>query len=462
MPNPNLSDLRRDIESQRATFEQRLSRLVAVPTVSADPAHLPDIRRGAELAVELLQNAGLQAESVQTAGNPVVVGRLVQNPGFPAITLYNHLDVQPADATAWETPPFDLSIHDGRYIGRGATDDKGPALTMLMAVEYALAHRLPLNFNIIWELEEELGSPHFEAFMQAHTSRLACDVAVVSDTMWISNKHPAISYGLRGLITFELSLRTAEEEAHSGTVGGVARNPISELAQAISECYDATTGRVLIPGFYDNVRSASAAELEEFVRSGFDVDQFAKVHKLLKLRTRETKAVLSRIMAEPTFEVHGLVGGYTGPGIKTVVPPNATAKLSTRLVPNQDPEAIFRLIKTFTTDRHPDIQVKLEAGAGPYLGDVDGPYMQAARAAMRASFGVEPALVREGGSIGAVLSLQRHLKVPVIMLGLSLPEHGYHAPGENFDWHQAAGGTAMFVDYFQAVTDMQPRNHKLS
>ena len=438
----------------RPAYELQLSQLVAVPTVSADPLHQADIARGAKLAAELFEKAGLKAEIVPTSGNPVVVGTVVQNPEFPTVTLYNHFDVQPADPGNWHTPPFELKVTGDNYFGRGATDDKGPALAALTAVKYAVEHKTPVNLIVIWELEEEIGSPHFEEFMQANALKLKTDVAVVSDTMWESRDAPAITYGLRGLITFELHIKTALEDAHSGSVGGAARNPIGELAQAISQCYDAATGEVRIPGFYDAVHPPTPAEMDGFLRSGFSVDHFKSAHQLLSLRTSEPKDVLERIMAKPTFEVHGIVGGYTGPGVKTVVPPQATAKLSARLVPGQDPQAMFDLIKTFITNRHPDIEVTLEAAAAPYLGDFEGAYAEAARTAMQAAFGAEPVFLREGGSIGAVLSLRRHLKAPVVMMGLSLPEHGYHAPNEHFDWRQAAGGVVMFATFFEAVAAM--------
>jgi acetylornithine deacetylase/succinyl-diaminopimelate desuccinylase-like protein len=424
---------------------------VSVPTVSADPGHQADIQAGAKLAANLLEHAGLQVELVATTGHPVIFGRHVHDQSYPTITIYNHLDVQPARPADWKTDPFTLTKAGDRYIGRGATDDKGPALTALLAVEYAIKHEVPLNFIVLWELEEEIGSPHFEEFVKSRLPQLATDSVVVSDTVWVSAGHPAIPYALRGLITFELSLRTSEEEAHSGEVGGAARNPVGELAQIIAECYDAVSGNVKIPGFYDDVQAASPDELDEFARSGFSVQQFVTDHKLLSLRTHNPKEVLSRIMTEPTFEVHGIEGGYTGPGVKTVVPPHARAKLSARLVPHQDPQKIFQLIKTFITARHPDVTVTLEAAAKPYLGDTKGAHARAAVAAMVAGFGAEPTFNREGGTIGAVLTMQQYLKAPIVMLGLSLPEHGYHAPNEYYDWRQTAGGIKMFVSYFNQV-----------
>jgi acetylornithine deacetylase/succinyl-diaminopimelate desuccinylase-like protein len=437
--------------SSREQFEADLARMVAVPTVSASPKHHPDILRGARLAVRLLKDAGFEARVTPTQGNPVVIGSLIVEDSYPTVTLYNHLDVQPADASEWQTDPFHLEIQGDRYIGRGATDDKGPALTVLAAIRYAVSRKIPLNFKVIWEFEEEIGSTHFAEFVAAHMEELATDSVVVSDTIWTAAGKPAIPMGLRGLVTFEVSLRTGQKDTHSGLAGGAARNPLGELAQMISECYDAQSGHVLIPGFYDGVTPATEAELKAYMGSGFSVAQFIIDHELKSLRTHEPKSVLSRIMAEPTFEVHGIVGGYIGPGVKTVVPPAATVKLSARLVPGQNPHHIFRLISNFITSRHPDMEVSLEASAAAYLADTHGGYADAARIATQFAFGVQPTFVREGGSIGAVLTMHEQMHVPVMLLGLSLPEHGYHAPDEYFDWGQAAGGIKLFAKYFAGI-----------
>lgn len=445
---------------EQARFERYLGQLVGIPTVSADPAHREDIDRCARLAVELLTEAGFKARAVPTSGNPLVFGRLVQDPSFPTLTLYNHLDVQPADPSEWRTDPFALSVQAGRYYGRGATDDKGPAITALMAVRRAVAAGVPLNFTVLWESEEEIGSPHFEEFVRAHHSELDTDVVVVSDTEWLAADRPAIPYGLRGLITFEVTLRTAKQETHSGSVGGAARNPIGELAGILTECYDPATGRVLIPGFYDAVSWPTESELDSFVASGFTVEHFKSAYGLLSLRSDDPRTLLSRFMAEPTFEVHGLAGGYTGPGIKTSIPPEATAKLSCRLVPEQDPDAVFRIIEEFIVGRHPDAKVKLEASAKPFLSDPSAPYLQVAAATVEAAFGVRPAFIREGGTIGAVLTMSQYLGAPITMLGLSLPEHGYHAPQEHFDWRQASSGIDMFTRYFEAISALPHTGRK--
>jgi acetylornithine deacetylase/succinyl-diaminopimelate desuccinylase-like protein len=441
------TDLDAYVDASRPEFERRLAELVDIPGVSADPAHAADIARTAERAAAHLREAGLTARVVPTAGNPVVVGEHVADPAAPTVTIYNHLDVQPADPAEWDTEPFRMTVDGERYRGRGSTDDKGPALTALQAAQYAVAHGLPVNIRFLWELEEEIGSPNFEGFVRAELPRLATDSVLVSDSIWIAADRPAIDYGLRGLVTFEVTVETGHHDTHSGLTGGPARNPLAELAQIIAECVDPATGRVLVPGFADAVAPVSDDELDGFVASGFDVEVFMAAHGLTSLRTTDTREVVRRIMAEPTFEVHGLVGGYTGPGVKTIVPPRATAKLSARIVAHQDPRAVFALVRDFIVARHPDARVELEAAMPPYLGPRTGRHADAASAAVEYAFGRRPAFVREGGSIGAVLTMDQYLKAPVILLGLSLPSHGYHAPNEHYDWTQAAGGIRMFTHY---------------
>ncbi|MGH9658055.1 MAG: M20/M25/M40 family metallo-hydrolase, partial [Bryobacteraceae bacterium] len=239
----------------RADFEDRLGRMVEIPTVSMDPAHKADIARGADAAVELLRACGVtSAESVPTSGNPVVVGEFrTGNPSHPTLTVYNHMDVQPAQEPQWKQEPFKFRKDGDRYFGRGSTDDKGPGLTALFAAKYAADNGIPLNIRFVWEFEEEIGSPHFEEFIKKKLPSLATDSVLVSDTIWLSAGKPAIPYGLRGMKPARLVLRTGGKDAHSGLTGGAARNPIGELAQVISRLYDARTGKVFIPGFYKDV-----------------------------------------------------------------------------------------------------------------------------------------------------------------------------------------------------------------
>jgi acetylornithine deacetylase/succinyl-diaminopimelate desuccinylase-like protein len=454
------SELRAAIAALRGEFEAKLAALVEVPTVSMDPARRPQMDACAALASELLRAVGARVDVVETGGCPLVVGRVVRDPTWPTVTIYNHLDVQPAEGPEWKTPPFSFTRDGDRWFGRGTTDDKGPALTALYGARLALEEDARVNVQFLWELEEEIGSPNFERGLAAAIAGDAAagrapfrtDSVVVSDTIWIAAGRPAIAYGLRGLLGFTVTLQTGTKDVHSGTTGGAARNPVTELAALIAACVDARTGKVKIPGFYDDVARLTSDEKKAFGRAGFSSKVFKAAHELRSLRPhRDDLAVMESIMASPTFEVHGLVGGYAGPGIKTIVPHRAEAKLSTRLVPDQRPAKIFEVVRRFIKKQLPDAVLAREGALEPYLAPLGGPHNASAAEAMRETFGREPGFTREGGSIGAVLTMRRLLNAPVTFMGLSLPEHGYHAVNENYDWGQAAGGMEMFRRYFHKL-----------
>lgn len=442
---------------ERDRFEDTLREFVEIPTVSADPDRRGDIRRCAELAVAKIEEFGGKATILKTAGNPLVHGRFDSGRKLPTVTVYNHLDVQPAsrETEPWNTDPFVFTKDGDRYLGRGTTDDKGPALTALFGIRAAQEAGVRANMHLLWELEEEIGSPNFDEAMKTHRNKLTTDSVLVSDTIWVSRQRPACPAGLRGLQGFELSLETAQTDQHSGVTGGGARNPIGELMKLVSEMYDATTGKVKIKGFYDDVLPPSKEELDDFRNSGFTVKQFKKDHGFKSIRTEDSLEVMKRIWAMPTFEVHGVVGGYTGPGIKTIIPPRAAVKISCRLVPNMEPQKVLKLVQEFVKQRNPDVKVIPESSMQPYSAPTTGPLADAVRSSMKYAFGREPVFVREGGSIGAVISMEQVLNVPVLFLGLSLPEHGYHAPNENYDWRQASGGMAAFAKYFDEIANLK-------
>jgi acetylornithine deacetylase/succinyl-diaminopimelate desuccinylase-like protein len=443
--------------ARRADFERWLAELVEIPTVSADPARRADVARGAEAAAARLRAVGATAEVIETGGHPLVYGRLEGDPGWPVVTLYNHMDVQPADGDAWRTDPFRLTTKGDRYYGRGATDDKGPALTALLGALAAREAGVPLGFAFLWEFEEEVGSAHFEATLARRRERMATDSVVVSDTVWITRGKPSSPAGLRGMVTFRLLLETAEADMHSGMVGGAARNPVAELMQVVAACVDGRTGEVLIPGFYDDVTPLTEAEARDFLASGFSVETFVRDHGIRSLRTTEPIEVMRRIWARPTLEVHGVVGGYTGPGVKAIVPPRAEVKLSCRLVPEMTTAKTMTRVQAFIRARFPDVTVEVGHGLEPFRGQTTGPYADAIRDAYRFAFGEPPVFTREGGSIGAVPTMARLLGTPVLFLGLSLPEHGYHAPNEHYDWEQASGGVAAFARYFATIARLPGR-----
>ena len=443
------------VSSARREYEAELERLVEIPTISMEPSHRDDIRRGAKACVAAVRRRGGTAEVIATKGNPVVVGRFVSNPAHPTVTIYNHMDVQPAGEPEWKREPFVLSIEGDRYYARGATDDKGPALAVLFAASYAQKLDLPINVQFLWELEEEIGSPSLAGFLEQHAKSLRTDSVVVSDTVWLAPGKPAISSGLRGLQGATLRLETATQDVHSGLTGGASRNPIIELANVIAKLTDGGMGKIAIKGFYDDVVKPTKAELASFETSGFSVAEFRRAHRLKSLRAKSKLEVMQAIWTRPTLEVHGIAGGYQGPGIKTIVPPFAEAKLSLRLVPNQTPAKAFKLLAAEVKRLNPDVVVRPETSLAPFRGETTGPLADAARAAIKFGFGKLPAVVREGGSIGAVVTMQKYLRCPISFIGLSLPEHGYHAPNEFFDWGQAAGGIRTFVKYFELLSQLR-------
>lgn len=445
--------------NHRQEYEALLQRFVETPTVSCDPAHLGDIRKGVELTVETLQRFGGKVDVYEVSkGNPVVHGVFGNDKSRPTVTVYNHIDVQPAskETEPWDTEPFVMTKKGDSYFGRGTTDDKGPALAALYGARAALEAGIPVNIRFLWEFEEEIGSPNFERIIKKAGGDLRTESVVVSDTVWVSRKRPASSAGLRGLTGFLLTLETGTTDTHSGEVGGAARNPIAELMRLVCDIYDPLTGRIKIKGFYDDVIPPSRIELNDWLNSGFSAKEFKKAHHLKLMRTEDNLEVMKRIWGMPTMEIHGVVGGYQGPGVKSIVPPRGEVKASFRLVPVQDPIKIQKLLKAAVKELNPDVNIQFESAAPAFRTVLDkGPLPPALKRAMKFAFKRDPVFVRDGGTIGAMTSIEKVLKCPVLFLGLSLPEHGYHAPNENFDWQQASGGMVAFAKYFEEIANLK-------
>jgi len=451
-------ELERFAAKERERFEVLLKDFVEIPSISAEPARKADVERCAELGAATIRALGGRAELHRVpGGNPIVLGAFESGKGRPTVTVYNHLDVQPAskETEPWRTEPFKLTKLGDMYFGRGATDDKGPALSALLGARAAIGAGVPVNVKFLWETEEEVGSPHFAETLRAIGPAAATDAVVVSDTVWVSRGRPSLSAGLRGLQRLTFHLETAETDQHSGTTGGAARNPVAELAQIAAEIFDARTGRVRIPGFYDDVEKLTKKQLADFKAAGFSVKTFMEDHGFKSIRTKDPLEVMKRLWAMPTFEVHGLVGGYAGPGVKTIVPPRAELKASVRLVPDMRGEKVVKLVKAFVKKRNPDVRVEGGSSAAPYKGITSGPWVEAAKRSVKFAFGKDPVFVREGGTIGAVLSMEQILKCPIVFMGLSLPDHGYHAPNENFDWGQAGGGIVAFAKFFEEAAGVR-------
>lgn len=451
----NERQLRTFINESQPGFEDFLGQMVKVPSISMDSSRTSDMRRMADLAAQYLAGIGAKVQVVETGGYPLISGGWTTGAAHPTVTIYNHLDVQPAQEPEWKQAPFEFRNEHGMYHGRGATDDKGPALTALFGARYVIEQGLPINIRFLWELEEEIGSPHFAEGLKDGAAVPRPDSVVVSDTIWIAKGRPAVPYGLRGLLGARLVLRTGEKDAHSGMTGGAARNPLAELMEVANTCLDAKTGRVKIPGFYDEVVEPTKEEIRNFLKCGFQVSRFKEAYGFRSLRTKDPADIMRRIWASPTFEIHGLSGGYHGQGVKTVVPGHAELKVSMRLVPNQTPERVFALLKKHVARVNPSVKVEREGMLQPFKGDFAGPYVDCVKRAIKAGFGKDPAFVREGGSIGAVVTMQKAWKAPILFMGLSLPEHGYHAPNEYYDWGQASGGMKAFAHYFSELAKIR-------
>lgn len=433
-------------------FRERLRTLVEHPTVTPGRPDDARVRAGAEAAAEIIRDAGGRAELIETSGTPAVLGRFAHPQPRAKVVVYNHMDVQPADPAAWDQADpfaFEVEEHAEReflYRGRGSTDDKGPALCALRAAALVAERELPIDIGFVWETEEEVGSTNFEEVVAQTRDALKCDGVIVSDTIWPNATQPAISIGLRGVLQFMLRLRTGEKQVHSGLAGGAARNPVRELCELVTAINRARFWK-------EDVLPPSREEIAGYAASGFDLEYFRSAHALDKLETEVPLEIMLRVWARPTFEVHGLVGGHHGAGVKTIVPDAAELKASFRLVAGQNPHRVEARLQQFVSAINPDVELDVKGYLSPYPGVDRGRVHEAITAGMAAAFGREPVPVREGGSIGAVPVLAEQLGVPVHFLPLSLPEHGYHAPNEYFDWRQARGGIQAFAHAFAVLAD---------
>ncbi len=425
------------LEARRQELLEELSEFLRIPSISADPERAADVARAAEWLAARLARAGFEARAEPTGGHPAVVAEWRGAPGRPTILLYGHYDVQPADpADGWTSDPFEPTVRDGCLVARGATDDKGQLFCHLAALRahLELYGRLPVNLVVLFEGEEEAGSEHLEPFLEENRQRFACDAVVVSDSGRLDPAVPAITYGLRGLVYLEVILRGPNRDLHSGTFGGAVANPANALARLVASLQD-DRGRVTVPGFYDRVRPLEPWERDAFARLPFDEAALCRDLGVDSLPGEEGFSVLERVWARPTLDVNGLVAGYTGEGAKTVIPAEARAKVSCRLVPDQDPEEIADLLEAWLRERAPQgcrVEVRRLHGARPVLVPVRGRFMDAARKALARGFGAEPVLIREGGSIPVVETFQRLLGAPVLLLGFGRPDDRAHGPDERF------------------------------
>ena len=407
-----------------------------IPSVSARSEHDADTRRAAAWVRDALVRAGLEASMHETAGHPIVLGEWRRAPvGAPTLLVYGHYDVQPAEPLElWDSPAFEPTVRDGRIYARGAVDDKGQLFLHVKALEAHLAATgtLPVNVVVLAEGEEEVGSEHRAAWVEANKDRLACDAVVISDSAMFAPGVPSILSSLRGMAYFQLDVEGPAGDLHSGSYGGAVVNPAMALARILATFHD-DHGRIAIPGFYDAVRA-----WPEHVRAGmrglpFDEGHFLAGVGAPALGGEAGYTVLERLWTRPTCEVNGLLAGYTGEGAKTVLPARAMAKVSCRLVPDQDPAAVERLMQAHVARVAPAgvrVTVRHLHGGRPWRADLEGPLFEAARRALAAEFGREPVVTGEGGSIPVVGDFARVLGAPVLLVGFGLPGENAHAPNE--------------------------------
>jgi acetylornithine deacetylase/succinyl-diaminopimelate desuccinylase-like protein len=426
-------------------YLQELKAWIAIPSISADPAHRAQVRRCCERLVERMRSIGLDAQALETGGNPIAYGEWMKTPGKSTVLIYGHYDVQPVDPLElWESPPFEAQVRDGKIYGRGSVDDKGQVLMHLAAIEAHLRTRgtLPVNIKVVIEGEEEIGSPNFEPALARYEEKLRADLAVISDTAVYAEDVPSLTTSIRGLVNWEITVTGPTEDLHSGYFGGLVDNPIEVLARLIAQLKD-DRGRVAIPDFYADVPELEPAAAAELFTLPFDEEQEARNLGVPQLGGERDRMPLERQWFRPTLECNGIWGGYQGPGSKTIIPSFAKAKISARLVGNQAPSAVKESLRTFLIERAPStVRVEVEAH-----GDVravstsrDHPAVAAAARAMEAGFGKAPVFIGTGGTIGPVASFDRILGMPQVLIGVGLPDDRIHAPNEKFTLSQFFGG----------------------
>lgn len=428
------------IEQEKERYLEELKEYLRIPSISTDPEYKQEVVRCSEFIVENMRTAGLTVEVIETEGNPLVYAEWSDAAGKPTILFYGHYDVQPVDPLdEWDSPPFEPTIDGDLLVARGATDDKGQSFTHIKAVESILEERgeLPVNVKFILEGEEEVGGKSIERFVREDAGqKLGCDAVVISDTSMFAPGQPSLLYGLKGLAYMELRLTGPNRDLHSGTFGGAVANPGNALCQMIARLQDPETGRILIPGFYDDVLPLEDWERREFGELPFDEAAYKADLDVDELFGEKGYTTLERSWGRPTLDVNGLFSGYQGEGAKTVLPARAGAKVSMRLVPNQDPDRISRLFTDYVRSMAP-AGIEVEAtgvhGAQPVLIDIQGPIADAAMAAQEDIFGARPVRVREGGSIPIVASFSSVLGVPTLLMGFGLPDDRLHAPNEKFN-----------------------------
>lgn len=432
-----MEKLKTYLEANKQRFLDELFGLIRIPSISSISDHKPDMLRAAEYWKEAILKAGAdKADIIATAGNPVVYGEKIIDPSKPTVLVYGHYDVMPVDPlNLWNSPPFEPEIRDGKIYARGADDDKGQAFMHAKAFEAMVqTGTLPCNVKFMIEGEEEIGSPNLEKFCADHKEMLKADIILVSDTGMIAQDIPSITVGLRGLAYLEVEVTGPNRDLHSGLFGGAVANPINVLSKMIASLTD-EKGRITVAGFYDKVQDLTAEERAEMAKAPFNLDEYKKAIDIAEVWGEEGYSTIERTGIRPTLDVCGIWGGYTGEGAKTVLPSKAYAKISMRLVPDQDHHEISELFeKHFLNIAPPYVKVKvtnLHGGQG-YVSPTNTKAYQAASKAYETTFGKKPVPTRSGGSIPIISTFERVLGIKSILMGFGLESDAIHSPNENY------------------------------
>ena len=446
------------VDQNRPRLLEELKDFLRIPSISTLPEHKPDVQRAAQFVADRLKQAGIEnVEIIPTAGNPLVYGDWLHAPGKPTVLCYGHYDVQPPDPLdLWTNPPFEPTVRDGNLYARGSADDKGQMYMHIKAVEAlrAVNGTLPINLKFLIEGEEEIGGASIAKYVAESSAKLKADAALVSDTALYAEGLPTLCIGLRGLVYMELEATGPSRDLHSGLYGGAAPNPIFGLAEVLSKCKNAD-GVIQIPGMYDDVAPPAPAERDSWQSLPFhERDFLGKEVGATALTGEPGYSVLERVWARPTLEVHGIAGGFTGAGAKTVIPSKATAKVSFRLVPNQNPDKIVAAFRSFLEKNTPK-GIKLELrvlSAGPaIMVDPANPAIQTAARAFADMLGKPTVFTRSGGSIPVVGDFANHLHIPSILMGFGLPDDGLHSPNEKYRLENYYQGIMTIAHFFEQL-----------
>jgi acetylornithine deacetylase/succinyl-diaminopimelate desuccinylase-like protein len=444
------------VQQNRDRLLAELKEFIRIPSISTLPENKPDVERAAGFVARSLGAAGMEnVEVIATAGHPLVYADWMHAPGKPTVLCYGHYDVQPADPLElWVTPAFEPSERDGNLYARGAVDDKGQMYMHIKAIETlrAVNGTLPLNVKFLIEGEEEVGGAAIAKYVAENAEKLRADVALVSDTAMYADGMPTLCIGLRGLIYMEVAATGPARDLHSGLYGGAAPNAVYGLIELLAKAKDAD-GALRIPGIYDNVDEPAPAERESWSRLPFQESEFlAKEVGATELTGEPGRTVLERVWSRPTFEVHGIAGGFTGAGSKTVIPSQATAKVSIRVVPRQDPDAVVAAFRKWVRENTPKgIQTEVRVlNASPGLVvNPDHPALQVAAQAFGEVFGRQTVFIRSGGSIPIVGDFAKHLGIATILMGFGLPDDGLHSPNEKFKIENYYLGIMTIAHFFE-------------